>query len=43
MITIKARALLSFTTEQLWTMIEGPFKLRFDNGEEIETNSKETL
>lgn len=48
MIVIKARSLLSFSTEELWNMLEGSFRLRFDadengNEEEIVTNSKETL
>lgn len=40
--TIMARRLLQFTTDELWEMMDGPFKLVFDDGE-IETNAKETL
>jgi hypothetical protein len=46
--TISARFLLNFTTEQLWAILpgsikKGGFKLKFDDGEVIETNYKETL
>lgn len=42
MITLHARKLLEFSTEQLWDILDGPFKLVFDDGE-IETNANETL
>ena len=41
--TISARSLLEYTTDELWDMLNGEFKLKFDNGEVIETNVKETL
>lgn len=40
---LSARKLLSFTTSQLWEMLTGSFYIRFDNGEEILTNHRETL
>ena len=43
MIRIMARTLLDYSTEQLWAMLTGSFCLVFDNGEEIQTNFKETL
>lgn len=43
MIVIKARTLLKYTTAQLWEFLSGNFRIRFDNGEELETNYRETL
>ena len=40
---IKASALLSFTTEQLWNTLAGNFTLVFDDGQEVATNDKETV
>lgn len=37
------RKLLNYSTEQLWDMLDGDFILVFDNGEQINTNYKETL
>lgn len=39
---LSARKLLSYTTEQLWSLLKGNFTLVMDDGE-IETNSKETI
>lgn len=43
MYKITARKLLSFDTEQLWNNLTGEFILVFDDGEELLTNSKETI
>lgn len=43
MLKLKARKLLNYSTEQLWDMLTGNFILVFDNGEEIETNARETI
>lgn len=40
---LSARKLLSFSTSQLWDMLTGSFYIRFDDGEEILTNHRETL
>lgn len=42
MIKLHARKLLEYTTEQLWSILDGEFILQFDNGELV-TNSRETL
>jgi hypothetical protein len=39
---IQARRLLDYTTEELWTILDGSFSLVFDDGE-IQTNANETL
>ena len=41
--TISARYLLQFSTQQLWDMLIDRFKLKFDDGEIIETNYREVL
>lgn len=40
---INARTLLSKSTQELWDILTGKFNLRFDDGEVIETNDRETL
>lgn len=40
---ISARKLLSYNTEELWTRLKGNFTLVFDDGTEIQTNSRETI
>lgn len=39
---IQARRLLDYTTEELWTILDGSFTLVFDDGE-VQTNASETL
>lgn len=41
--TILARTLLNYSVEELWSILTGNFTLRFDNGEELDTNYRETL
>lgn len=43
MIKIQARKLLQFETEELWGRLTGRFILIFDDGEELETDSRETI
>lgn len=43
MIKVIARKLLGFDTEQLWNNLTGSFILVFDDGEEIVTDSRETI
>lgn len=43
LLTIPARRLLAFSTEELWEKLEGYFLLQFDDGKTIETNEKEIL
>jgi hypothetical protein len=38
-----ARTLLSYTTEELWSMLTGRFVLRFDDGVEVEVAAEETV
>ena len=40
---IQARVLLNYTIDELWESLAGRFKLKFDDGEIIETDYKETL
>lgn len=40
---IDARKLLAYNTSDLWDILTGEFSLKFDDGEVIETNDKETL
>ena len=41
--TIQARVLLNYTIDELWESLAGRFKPKFDDGEIIETDYKETL
>ena len=43
MMLIKARALLKFSPQELWDILTGDFKLEFDDGFILDTNSKETV
>ena len=38
---IHARKLLSFSTNQLWSMITGEFEIVFDNGEVVKTHERD--
>lgn len=40
---IKARKLLSYSTEELWDILTGSFILVFDDQKQIETNDRQTL
>lgn len=41
--TIDARLLLQFSTQELWQILTGEFALRFDDGQVLQTNYRETL
>lgn len=43
MIKIRARKLLALSTDELWDTLTGNFTLIFDDGEELETNWRETV
>jgi hypothetical protein len=43
LLKIHARKFLAYSTEELWTLLEGSFLLEFDDGKVIETNEKEIL
>ena len=40
---IHARKVLSFPTNQLWSMITGEFEIVFDNGEVVKTHEKDLI
>lgn len=41
--TIKARTLLKYSTDELWTLLTGDFNLCFDDGTVVLTNAKESI
>ena len=40
---IHARKVLSFPTNQLWSMITGEFEIVFDNGEVVKTHERDLI